>query len=619
MKSNHPLSQAWNSRPTRHPQRAQFLRRCDSLAQVVGVAAILVGHGLRRSGQTSPEFGAVVIFAMALISFGIAVRFRWSLAQQSFSRRHLPTVAAAGVWGLGMILAIILGPILPDTNGTGLGGGRWWGMVHLSEIVLGLYSIAGMVQGIRRLAGNGVQPTFLLIGSFLVLITVGTVALMLPIARNPIPGTDDSGAPFSVALFTATSASCVTGLIVVDTPTYWSRFGQIVILNLFQVGGLGIMSFGAFFAVIAGRNVRLSEFATMRDLLASGNVGNFRRLVFAVLGTTFGVELLGAILLMPLWDHLPFGERCFMSLFHSVSAFCNAGFALTEDSFVGMSDRWEVSGIICTLIIVGGLGFSILYNLVAVGASKLRRVRKNGINRPTQPPIRLRLDTKLVVGTTFWLLFGGTVMILLLERTGSISDESFSVADAWFQSVTFRTAGFNTVDLGELQTSTKLIAVLLMIIGASPGSTGGGIKTIVFAVAVVGLLTVLRGREKVEAFGRTLSSTTVNRALVIVFVFMLTVMTATILLVIFERKPELFLDHLFEATSAVGTVGVSTTVTGEYGEVTSTTQSLSYPSRFVIVVAMFLGRIGPLTLLLALAGEGKSARYDYPVERVTLG
>lgn len=608
----------WLSRPTLYPERATWLRRFDALAQIVGVAAAIVGHGLRHSGVLPWEFGLVLILAMLTISVCVLLRYRWSLARASFPRRHAPTVLAAAVWIAGMILVIIFAPLLPDVGR--VGGARYWGGVYVSEFVLLAYAVTGTVRGLRKIAAESFNPAFLLAGSFLLLITIGTIMLMLPISRFP----DGTGPPvarasFLTALFTATSASCVTGLVVVDTGTYWSRIGQIVILLLMQIGGLGIMTFSAFFAVLGGKSISLGELATIRDLVTSEGMGSMRRLVLSILGFTLISELIGAVLLFPLFADLPLRQQIFMSVFHSVSAFCNAGFALTDNSFVGMGESWRVWGVVALLIIIGGMGFVVLYNLTSVTLNILRRWLRPQFFRTPQTRVRLRLTTRLVLITTLCLLFLGTVGVYLLERTVVHDDTPISLRDAWFQSVTFRTAGFNTVDIGELQPATKLLGVLLMVIGASPGSTGGGIKTIVFAVAVVGLLSVLRGRDRVETFGRTIPAVIVNRALAIVLVSLATIMTATILLVLFEQRPELFLDHLFEATSAGGTVGLSTTVPLPDGEIVSTTKSLSSASRLVLIVTMFLGRIGPLTLLLALAGEAAPVRYDYPPERVTLG
>lgn len=619
MDPQHATTHDWLARPSLYPERAKWLRRTDALAQIIGVGAMVIGHGQRRTGVPPWEFGAVVIAAMLVITVGILLRYRWSLARISFGYRHLWTVLAAVAWIVCMVLAMILGPVLPDLNAEGFGGGRWWGFVQVSEGILALYSVTGFVRGMRKAASGGVNPALLLVMSFLILISVGTVVLMLPICRRTPLDEPLVGAPFLTALFTATSASCVTGLVVEPTGTYWSKAGQVVILALFQTGGLGIMTFGAFFAAIAGRNVRLTEFATLRELFSSEGLGDVRRLIFAILGFTFVSELMGALLLHTCWPELPPGERIFFSLFHSVSAFCNAGFALTENSFVGMAGRWQVAAVIPGLIILGGLGFAVLYNLASFVLNLARRFRRPQGFRFPRDRVRLRLTTKLVLVVTVGLLLSGTVFFYLLERIGENDAGGISIADAWFQSVTLRTAGFNTVEIGRLSPASKLLGIAMMVIGASPGSTGGGVKTTVFAVAFVGLVSVLRGRERVEAFGRTIPSVNVNRAMTVLFVSMLTIMVATVLLVIFEQRPELFLDHLFEVTSAAGTVGLSSSMELPDGGAISITQSLSSASRLVIILTMFLGRVGPLTLLLALAGEAPAARYEYPPERVTLG
>lgn len=609
----------WLSKPSLYPTRATWLRRADAIAQVVGVGAIVLGHGIKSTSEMPWEFGAVTICAMLTITLGIWFRFRWSLKQPSFVRRYRATVLAAGIWAAGMVIVTVIGPVLPDTNGSGLGGPRWWGYVHLSELIVAIYSISGTIRGLRRLSSGGINPAFLLVMSFAFLISIGTVLLMLPICATSSTNGWLQGAPFEIALFTAASASCVTGLIVVDTPSYWTTTGHLVILGLFQAGGLGMMTFGAFFAAVAGKNVKLSEFATLKDLLAPSGLGDFRSMVYAIIGFTVSVEVIGALLLMPQFAELSLREQLFSSLFHSVSAFCNAGFSLNSDSFLNQGDTFCIGGVLAGLIIIGGLGFGVLQNVASFSWQRLRALLRQGYYRAPQRQVRLRLETKFVLSATISLLIAGTFLIYLLERTDPTSGGKIGWADAWFQSVTLRTAGFNTVEIGDLQPATKLFGVLLMIIGASPGSTGGGLKTVVFAVGAVGLLAVVRGRDRVEAFGRTISSTSVNRALAMVFVFLMTVMTTTLLLVIFERRPEHFLDLLFEAASAAGTVGVSSSVTLASGEVVSTTTSLTAASRYVIILTMFLGRIGPLTLLLALAGQTESTRYEYPTERVTLG
>lgn len=623
MEPNAESPNRWFFRPTLHPVRAQWLRRFDAACQIIGFTTLIAGHGLNPGEFLLPwQAGAVVVACMALIGVGIGIRYSWSLAQTSFRIRHWHTVWAVGLWlacvALGGLYSLAA-PVDTEVSDTQLQ--RFWMItVFTSELILAVYSLLGFVRGLRKAASGGVSPAYLLLLSFVLLISIGTALLMLPVCRRQDPNAAGAeSAPLLTALFTATSASCVTGLVVEDTGPYWSRAGHVVIMILFQVGGLGIMTFGAFFAVIAGRNARVSEVATIRDLLATEAMGDVRRLVLAIAGFTFGTELLGTILLLPHFSHLSFSERIFQAAFHSISAFCNAGFALTENSFVGQGHYWTVGGVLSSLIIVGGLGFAVLYNVMLVIGSYCRRLSKKPFASPGKK-IRLTLTARIVLVTTAILLIGGTAAIYGLERIGPPKENSISLADAWFQSVTFRTAGFNTVELGELRPGTKLFGIFLMVIGASPGSTGGGVKTVVFAIAMLGLYSVMRGREQVEAGGRSIPFLTVNRALAILFVTVLTVMLTTLCIVMIENRPEYVIDHMFEATSAVGTVGVSSSVPidGESG-FQSVTKSLSSGSRLVIIIAMFLGRVGPLTLLLALAGEAPAVRYEYPQERVLLG
>lgn len=586
----------------------------------MGVAATLLNHATRESAHFHRpwEFGALSFLAMVCLSITMILRHRWSLARSTLLSERRVEYLITLLWAVGLLVTVVLGPALP--RWTGEPTTRWDGFVLLSELAVLGRGVGGVIRLLRGATAETFNPALILVSSFVGVILLGTVLLMFPRARTmPDVGPAES-APFVTALFTATSATCVTGLVVVDTPTYWSREGQVVILGLFQMGGLGIMTFGAFFGLMAGRNAQLREHATLGSLMESEGLGDVRRLLLAVLLFTILSEALGALLLSTLWPHEPLGERLFLSVFHAVSAFCNAGFALTPNSFVGMGHRWQVWGGLCGLIIVGGLGFAVLNDLVRTAWRRVNSRRQESTLLPHRPPVRESLTTRLVVVSTGLLLVGGTAAILLLELAATHSDGGvIPLEDAWFQAVTFRTAGFNTVELSELHPATKLVGIFLMFIGASPGSTGGGIKTVVFAIAVLGMFSLLRGREHIECFGRSLPDIVVQRALAVMFLSLAAVMGVTILLMIYEDRPAYFIDYLFEAVSAVGTVGVSSSLPTADGGMVSVTQSLSTPSRLVIIVAMFLGRIGPLTLLVALAGRTTSVPYRYPEERVTLG
>lgn len=610
---------------TLFPLRVRRLRQLEVTSQVIGLVAAVVRHGLQPTPDNKHvELGLIVILAMMVITVSTGFRYRWSLLRPAFFKQNAGSEFFSLLWLVGLLAILIFAPILPDWKG--LTTHRGFAFIACSELFILLRGVAGVVSLTRKAASGGVNPALVLVLSFVVLIAVGTLLLLLPRARAETAPADERLVDrVRIAAFTATSASCVTGLVVVDTGgdnPYWSRLGQTIILGLFQIGGLGIMTWGALFAVVAGRQMQLRESVTLGDLLDSEGVGNVRRLLLSILGFTMGAELIGAVLLSGLWSDLPLPERAYFSLFHSVSAFCNGGFSLTNDSFVGMGTRWQVWGVLSGLIIIGGMGFAVLYNIVLVARAKLTTIQSPPLFNLPRTHVKLSLTAKLVVGTSLGLLLFGAIGYYVLEslpgppeQTSATVTEGTSetigdrMANAWFQSVTFRTAGFNTVDHFHQQPTTKLFAVPLMIIGASPGSTGGGLKTISFALALLALASVLRGRQRVEFMGRTIPDDLVRRALAILMLGVLMVMATTILLVLFERQPALLVDHLYEATSAFATVGVSTGVTPK----------LSTPSQLVIMVAMFVGRVGPLTLLVGLGRRAIDARYDYPYERVTLG
>lgn len=578
---------------------------------VAGVAATVMQHGLLNVTTVLHwELGLVVIAAILFSTVSLALRYVWSRARSTFLLEHRSPVVVSAVWVGGVVAVLAFGPLLPDWHGEPVT--RATAVLAWSELCVVLRCLTSAGSMTRSALSGGTNPAVVLVSSFAVMVLAGTLLLMLPRARaHPAAADQQPGAPPLVALFTATSASCVTGLTVVPTGSYWSRTGQVVILCLFQLGGLGIMTFGAFFALVTGRDIPMRESATLGEMMESSGLGQVRRLVLAIIAFTFSLELLGALLLSGLWWHLPLGERAYYSVFHSVSAFCNAGFTLTPDSFAGMGTRWQVWGVAAGLIVLGGLGFAVHYNIALAARSRLRPIEFQPLFQLPRRHVRLSLTSRLVLTTSTALLLGGVFVYYLLESAGRDGGDTVGcrIADAWFQAVTFRTAGFQTVDHAELQPATKLFGIGLMFIGASPGSTGGGVKTVCFAVGLLAVVSILRGRRRVEVAARTIPETFINRALAILALGMLTLMAATLLLVLFEDRPDRFLDHLYEAASAFGTVGVSTGLTPE----------LSAPSKLVIVVTMFLGRVGPLTLLMALAGRVSEARYQYPFEQLSLG
>ncbi|WP_166830981.1 TrkH family potassium uptake protein [Thalassoroseus pseudoceratinae] len=603
--------QSFESTNTLNPTKVNRLRWAEGASIVLGVVSTVILNGLRQlDGLNQYELGIAVCVTMLFLTASLILRYRWSLTKSTFRRRNRWRILISAVWTFGSLSIPIWGDTFADSHFAAL--------VQFSEICILCRAFVDAIYLTREFtARSGGNPAPLLVGSFMVLIGVGTLLLLLPRAyadQAQVP--DNFTDQFRIALFTATSASCVTGLIVVDTPTYWSRMGHAVILGLFQIGGLGIMTCGAFFAVAAGRAMKARERAALHELLEADQPGQVKRLVLGILGFTLISELVGAVCISGLFAEESFGDRVFLSVFHSVSAFCNAGFSLTENSFVGYGHRWQVWGGVCGLIIVGGLGFATLYNIFLYTRMQLVSIRTTPLfNLPKTRP-RLSVSARIVLTTTIVLLVGGTISFFLLEVTGRPADDpqaniSFGqrISEAWFQAVTFRTAGFNTVDMDALTPATKLLGIMLMFIGAAPGSTGGGIKVTAIALVVLRLRNILQGRQRIEVHKRIIPDFLVNRALTIVALGVLCVMTVTMLLTIFERNETAFMNHLFESVSAFATVGVSAIGT----------HTLHPISQYVIMVTMFLGRIGPLTLFIALAGAPKPLRYDYPEERVNLG
>ncbi|MCH9655643.1 MAG: potassium transporter Trk [Planctomycetes bacterium] len=584
------------------------MRRLEIIAIIIGLISTVILHGLLKiTTIVHWELGATIVLAMFYFTLSLLIRYVWNLSRKEFLKQNLIYLTISGLWLLAILVILIIHDLIPKSPG------RLELILDVSEICIVLRGLYETIILIRRVSSRGWNPALIVVGSFVVLISIGTILLMFPSARAQDPAaTTTQGAPFLVALFTSTSASCVTGLIVVPTGTYWSRTGQTIIMFLFQIGGLGILTFGAFFAAAFAKTMQIRESVTFSEMLESHQRGGVRRLLLAILGITIFTELTGAFFLSGLWPELPWHDRIYHSLFHSISAYCNAGFSLMNNNLMGMGDHWQISIVMPALIIIGGLGFVVNYNFLLYGITHFSNmtVRKPLFNHPTQK-VRLTISSRLVFLSTIFLLVGGTLGLYLLESIHPEKDVSSweLLNSAWFQSVTFRTAGFNTVDLGAYQPQSKLFAILLMFIGASPGSTGGGVKTVVIALALLSVWSLLKGRDRVEIMGRTISSTLINRSLTIISLGILVLMSSTLLVVLFENRQDIFLDHLFETTSAFATVGVSTGITSE----------LTAPSQWVIMITMLIGRVGPLTVMIALSNRGPSYNYRYPEESIHLG
>ena len=432
---------------------------------------------------------------------------------------------------------------------------------------------------------------------FLALILLGAVLLALPAASK-----NAQSIGFFNSLFTSTSAVCVTGLVVVDTGTTFSLFGQIVLLGLIQVGGLGFMVFATMLMVVLGRRISIRGRMLIRESMNTSSLSDLGRLTVLYLLLSSVIELIGAILLcirfVPLygWKH-----GMWMALFHSVSAFCNAGFDLFGDytSLAAFSGDPLVLLTVAILIILGGLGFSVILETL----------------RNRQGFRNLSLHTRIVLMTTLLLLIAGTAFYWLAEQTNAETlarrGEGEKVLNAFFQSVTMRTAGFSSFNLAGFRDGSKLFSSLLMIVGASPASTGGGIKTATVAVLALLMLSVVRGESEVNVARRRLSEDVTRRALAVMVLFVTALLTGTLMISLIENGRFPLADIFFEASSAMGTVGVSALGT----------PNLSSASKAVLLPMMFLGRVGPLTLAAAVAKRqgGIKAASRFPEEKIMIG
>jgi trk system potassium uptake protein TrkH len=369
-----------------------------------------------------------------------------------------------------------------------------------------------------------------------------------------------------------------------------------------------------------GQALSLRESVAMQDLLSARTLSRIGNMIAFIFVGTVLIETIGAIGLLGMWDEAPSWSgrfnQWFCSVFHSISAFCNAGFSLFSKSFMNYNRHWQVYTIICPLIILGGLGFSVLYDLVNVAGDRIKRFFKKWFFKQyrfsMEAPKRVQLQTKIVLFVSAFLIVTGALAILVFERYAGQSDSTQRVGifGALFQSVTARTAGFNTVDISALSPSSKLILILLMFIGGSPGSTAGGIKTVTLAVVVMTAVAALRKRGEVEMFKRSVRVVVVGRAITVVLLFMVVLFAATLALSITENTNGFTMsDIMFESASALGTVGLTTGIT----------PSLTTAGKLIIIATMLVGRLGPLTLLAALTFNLKPAQYNYPDEAIIVG
>jgi trk system potassium uptake protein TrkH len=630
-----------------------------AIGSLLAVAALILEYGFGDPADAPlPRalLQGIQIAVITLFVVGAVLRLVAAEDRRRFLLAHWLDAALVLFFVGGAIAAVVL------AVASGGKPGHPWGralvkfgtlFVAVVQLYLGVQIALHVLRGAMQLGRARLNPAQWLCVSFIAAILVGSGLLMLPIAT----AAGDEPPSYVDALFTSTSAVCVTGLIVRDTGSQWSRFGQTVILVLIQLGGLGIMTFGAFAALLIGRGLGLRGRAMMQDVLNYEMIGRIKRMLRFVITLTLLAEAIGVLMLWGTWTDTPdVGQRLYKSVFHSISAFCNAGFSLQHDSLVRYNQSWQVHLGFPALIILGGLGFPVLNNLWEMLTDRLRRRRRRG--RRAAPPVRLNLHSKLVLLGTVGLLAVGTILLFFAEGGFTLHQQSQRqrenaeaqqqqrkaaslpplqarrmrqmnaagrLREAWFQSVTARTAGFNSVETGDapqdedgnrmgtnsLSAASQLTLVGLMFIGGSPSGTAGGIKTVTFILLLLVFLSILRRRERAEAFHRTIPRELVRRAAAL-FVSMLALLgLATMLGCMLEPRLTLA-EVLFEMTSALGTVGLSTIST-------QATAALCPPTKLIMIFCMYVGRLGPLTFMLAVTMTGRKGRYDYPSEPIIIG
>jgi potassium uptake TrkH family protein len=468
-----------------------------------------------------------------------------------------------------------------------------------------LYFLLRLLVFVRHIYDVYFNPAIVFVGSFLILILSGSFLLMLPSATT-------HGINFTNALFTSTSAVCVTGLTVVDTSSSFTIVGQSIILVLIQLGGIGILTFTSFFAFFFRGSSSFKEGLNTKDFLAQESLTDIFRAALNVVIFTLAVELIAAIFIyFSINNNLYIHNKIFFSIFHSISAFCNAGFSIFSAGLFDNSVRFNYTfqWIIMTLIVFGGLGHHIIFNFYKYLKTYVTEIFNKKIVHKRVPIITL--NSKIVIYTTIILLLGGWVFLYISEYNNTLMDHNTifgKITNAAFGSVTPRTAGFNVIDYSQMTVPSLLFVIFLMWVGASPVSTGGGIKTSTFALATLNIYATARGKSRIQIFGRRFTAESTSRAFAILYISLIIIGTAILMMLIFEPKDTPLLNVVFECFSAFSTVGLSLNFT----------PTLSDPSKYLLIVVMFLGRIGMLNLMIGLMRQINHQFYELPKENILI-
>ena len=467
------------------------------------------------------------------------------------------------------------------------------------------YFLLRLLVLVRHIYDIYFNPAIVFVGSFMILALTGAFLLMLPSATT-------NGITFTNALFTSTSAVCVTGLTVVDTSLAFTTIGQTIILVLIQLGGIGILTFTSFFAFFFRGSSSFKEGLNTKDFIAHEGLKDVFRAALNVVIFTLAVEAVGAIFIYSsILEVNTIENKFYFSIFHSISAFCNAGFSLLQGNLYDEAIRFDyfLQWIIMTLIVLGGLGHNIVFNFYQkIKTHVLEFFDKTIVHKKVRI---ITLNTQIVIYTTLILLISGFVFLFISEYNNTLLEHNTifgKITAASFNSVTPRTAGFNAVDFTQMNVPSLLFIIFLMWIGGSPASTAGGIKTSTFALATLNIFAVASGKSRIQLFGRRISSESTSRAFAILCISLITIGISIVAMLIFEPKGTPLLTVAFECFSAYSTVGLSLNYT----------PTVTEPSKYVLIACMFIGRIGMLNLMVGLLRRLNHQFYEYPKENILI-
>lgn len=576
----------------------KWLNRAALLTSFLGILAFVADFGFYQSQYYQDIFDGYYFIVLA---FGLISTFARYVSKRIIPKRKVLIFDLLSIIFTFWIFYLYLFVGVPFETDLILENPIW---VQLAVILTFIREVSEVKLNYTRAVLN---PAQLFVTSFFLIIVIGALLLMTPKATY-------EGLSFVDALFTSTSAVCVTGLVVVDTGSYFTDFGQLIILFLIQIGGLGILTFASYFSYFFKGGSTYENQLALGDLTNSKKLGEVFGTLKAIILITFGIEAVSAVLIYTSLDSDLFeshSRKVFFSVFHAISAFCNAGFSTLSNSLYEPEYRFNyvLQLIIILTFVMGGLGFPIVNNIISFLKYRLRSLLSFGRYKMSHRPWVLNINSRITLVTTISITVVAFVFFYALEYNNTLAEHKGfgKIITGLFGATTPRTAGFNSIDTSAMLFPTTMIIFLLMWIGASPASTGGGIKTSTFAIATLNILSLAKGKSKIEVFRREIADISVRRAFATISLSLIVIGMAILLISVFDDDKTL-IQIGFESFSAFSTVGLSLGITS----------SLSDSSKLVLTVVMFVGRVSMLSLMIAVFRKVRYKNYRYPVEEIVI-